>query len=88
MSQALLLLNGNDTHGKIRSGGVVKTLLAEGRSDSEVLEALFIRCLSRKPTDQEKNDLGALIQGVESKREAFEDVFWALINSKEFIFTH
>ena len=86
LSQALLLLNGNDTHGKIRGGGVVPALMKDKEGD--VLESLFIRCLSRKPTGNERERLNVMLEGATDKREAYEDVFWSLLNSKEFIFTH
>ena len=88
LSQALHLLNGNTVHGKIKKGGVVPALL-EAHGDAEaVIEELYLRCLSRPPTDTERCELGDAVAAVENEREALEDVFWALLNSKEFIFNH
>ena len=54
-----------------------------------VVDELYLRCLSRKPTPQEYDSLGPLI--MEDPKEApkvLDDLFWALLNSQEFIFNH
>lgn len=87
LSQALHLLNGDTVHRKVQKGGVVKALLDEGLSDEEVLVALYRRALCRPPTDEERQALLAEMEGVDGA-EGLEDVFWALLNSREFLFQH
>ena len=53
LSQALHMLNGDAVHGKIAQGGVVKKLLDQGKTPEQVIETLYVRCLSRKPTPEE-----------------------------------
>ena len=53
LSQALHLLNGDATQGKISNGGVVKKLLAQHKDATKVIEELYLRCLSRAPTEKE-----------------------------------
>ncbi|HTD64928.1 MAG TPA: DUF1549 domain-containing protein, partial [Candidatus Limnocylindria bacterium] len=53
LSQALHLLNGDSTQGKIANGGVVKKLLAAHKEPAKVIEELYLRCLSRAPTEKE-----------------------------------
>jgi hypothetical protein len=88
LSQALHLLNGETLATKISQGKVVETLLAAGKSPPEVVEELYIRCLSRKPTAAEIQKTGELIAAAPDKKVILEDTFWALLNSREFLFNH
>jgi mono/diheme cytochrome c family protein len=89
LGQALHLLNGDTTHNRIGAGKVVENLLQAGRPPAAVIDDLFVRCFSRTPTPAERADLDrALAEAGEAKRQALEDVFWALLNSKEFMFNH
>ena len=87
LSQALHLLNGETTHQKVREGGVAKSLLAKG-SPADALAELYLRCLARPPTAEEKAELCAMIEKAADKQQAVEDVFWSLLNAKEFVFNH
>jgi len=87
LSQALHLLNGDTLHRKINGGGVVKTLLDAGVTPEGVIDDLYLRCLSRPPTDEERCELLAFIPA-DDPRTSLEDVFWALLNSREFLFQH
>ncbi|QDV58063.1 hypothetical protein Mal33_40800 [Rosistilla oblonga] len=88
LSQALHLLNSNTTNGKITQGKVVDELLAGDATPEQALERLYIRCLARKPTDAEKTELLATVAKAPSPKEGLEDIFWALLNSREFVFNH
>ncbi len=68
LSQALHLLNGETLATKISQGKVVETLLAAGKSPQEIVEELYIRCLSRKPTETEIKKTGELIAAAPTKR--------------------
>jgi hypothetical protein len=84
LSQALDLLNGETVQNKIREGARIKKLRAEGRNPRQVVDELYVECLSRRPTTEEADKL--LAGG--GTDDALEDVFWALLNSKEFVFNH
>lgn len=88
LSQALHLINGETVHEKIRQGGVVPRLLQQGMTPDQVIDELYVRCLTRKPTSAEKQQLLALVAEQTDAKNALEDVFWALLNSREFIFNH
>jgi hypothetical protein len=88
LSQALHMINGESAHGKIAQGGIVQRMLAEGKTPEQVIESLYIRCLTRKPTPEESQKLLAIAAGAENPQVGLEDVFWAVLNSREFVFNH
>jgi hypothetical protein len=85
--QALLMMNSQLVHAYTSARGqtVLGRLLAEGLADDQVVEALYRRTLSRRPTLAEQAVCRRYITRVGDRREALEDVFWALINSTEFL---
>jgi Protein of unknown function (DUF1553) len=88
LGQALHLINGENVHEKIKQGRVVAKLLESGKSPQQVVDELYLRCLSRKPTAEEAAALTEQLAGASEPRAALEDVFWALLNSREFVFNH
>ena len=94
LSQALHLLNGDTIQQKIRQGGVVKQLLEKTLSPEQVIEELYLRTLTRKPTEKETQGLVEIIKADAAApkpaglRETLEDGFWAILNSREFVFNH
>jgi hypothetical protein len=92
LSQALHLLNGDATTQRIRDGGVVKALLDSGATPRQVVDELYVRCLARKPTESELArvlpHLPAEGSDPAAMDESLQDLFWALLNSKEFMFNH
>ena len=88
LSQALHLLLGDTVNSRVTQGGVVAKQLKEGRTPEQVVDDLYIRCFSRKPTGEEKADIQKQIEAEPNKQEALDNLFWALLNAKEFVFNH
>lgn len=88
LSQALHLINGDATNGKIQQGKLIQQLKTEGLDQNQIIERLFVRCLSRKPTAKEVEELGKLVAAAPNEIQGLEDVFWVVLNSREFIFNH
>jgi hypothetical protein len=88
LSQALHLLNGDTIQNKIDQGGVVKALLKRGQTPGQIIENLYLRCLSRPPTAQESAKLAAFCKPGSAPEQVLNDVFWSLLNAKEFVFNH
>jgi len=89
LSQALHLMNGDAINDRIRRGRVVERLIADGKSNDVIVTDLFMRVFGRHPLAAEKDAvLKALASDPASRQAVLEDTFWALLNSKEFVFTH
>ena len=54
----------------------------------EVVEELYLRTLSRYPDAEEKDLAKATVAKSSDQKRGLEDVLWALLNSKEFLYNH
>jgi hypothetical protein len=89
IAQALHLMNSPAINQKISAnGGRVDQLVQSGKSDREVVEDLYLWTVGRFPTREEMQRAEQQIAQSQSRKAGVEDVFWALINTKEFVFTH
>ena len=91
LSQALHLLNGDAVNNRIQRGQVVQNLQKEVKKPEEVIKSLYLRTVSRPPTDVESSRLNNVLSEAKEPAEVtqfLEDVFWALLNSKEYLFNH
>jgi hypothetical protein len=88
MPQLLHLQNGSSVVEKIHSGdGRLARLLKSRASDDEIIEELFLASLSRLPSDKERGSLHRALTGAD-REEVLRDIFWAILNSKDFSFNH
>jgi hypothetical protein len=89
LSQVLLLANSDETENKIGAGdGRVAKLVKDKKPPADAIEELYLASLSRPPTDAEKNKTLGYLDHQANKQQGLEDVLWALLNSKEFMFNH
>ena len=65
----------------------MQALLKRDASTPEIVEELYLAALNRRPTTAERDGLVAKL-GAEKAAEALPDLFWALLNTKEFAFNH
>jgi hypothetical protein len=92
--QALALMNGkfiSDATSVERSMTLAAAADFPGWSTSQRLETLFMAALSRSPRKEELTRLTAYVDRggpTGDPRRALADVFWALLNSSEFILNH
>lgn len=87
LSQALHLLLGDTVNKRIPEGGVIARWLREGKTPVQIVEELYLRCYSRRPEPAEVGEILSRVHG-EKPQEILEDVFWSILNSKEFFFNH
>jgi hypothetical protein len=85
--QALLMMNSVLVQVATSAKGktVLADLLAKGKSDEEIVAALYERVLARKPSAEEKTICLRYVQKIGKRQEALEDVLWSLVNSTEFL---
>ena len=88
LSQALHLINGDTVERKMAEGRLVDSLLEAGKTPPEVIEQMYVRSLSRKPTPEELPKLLALVPSEGDVKPALYDMYWAVLNSREFLFNH
>lgn len=90
LAQALHLLNSDEIQGKLsRAGGRADALAnpKDERPDQEKVRELFLWAFGRAPTDADmKTALAHIEKHKASKKTAYENILWALINTKEFVF--
>ena len=87
LTQALHTLNGDTVAGKVASkNGRVAKLLAAKTGHEAIVEELYLATLSRRPTADEQSACREFLKQSPSPKECYEDLLWALINSKQFLF--
>ena len=89
LAQALHFLAGPTYTRKLSAeGSRVHQLLQDGASDADVIEELYLVALSRFPSVKEREALEETLPQLGSRQQAFEDLTWALIASREFAFNN
>ena len=68
-----------------RPGTVLGEILMTAPDNRAALDALYLRVLSRQPTPKEAETCAHYLSKLANRAEAFEDIYWALVNSTEFI---
>ena len=85
LKKALHIMVGSTYQEKIGDpGNRLHRLLKAGKSDGEIIEELYLRALSRLPTDREQSRLEQVVAASESREETLKDIMWAMITSREF----
>ncbi|WP_165250239.1 DUF1553 domain-containing protein [Paludisphaera soli] len=94
MVQVLHLSNGSTLNEKLRAPGnrlqKLLSLRGRGMAPAALVDELYLACLSRFPTESEREGLLAMLPpaGDPSEAEVVEDLFWGLMSSREFLFNH
>lgn len=97
VTQALHVINGETINQKLRApGGLVDSFLKLGMSDEMIINHLYLSALGRQPAEEEMARLLAVMNEIQdaakksedARRQAVEDLVWAVLTSKEFLFNH
>jgi len=83
---ALHLINSPALNAKL--GPAVAALVKINREPKAILESMFLQTLSRFPTAEERKLMQKHIGEIQAKEEGWRDLFWALLNTREFLFNH
>ena len=91
ISQALHVYAGDTYTSKLtQEGGRLDQLLASEKSDGPIIRQLYLAALSRLPTRKEQTELEGALEQIEAplRSQAFADLTWALLTSREFAYNH
>jgi hypothetical protein len=89
LSQALQMINGPVVHDKLRdAAGRIAQMVTANRPDDEIIHTLYLAALCRQPVAAELDAAKKHLAASSDRRLAMEDIGWALLNSKEFLFQH
>jgi hypothetical protein len=90
LSQALNLMNGDIVNRKVfqEGGGLARMLKDPKLTDETLVSRLYLLTFNRLPTDAETVEAKAVFAEAPSRTAGAQDLFWALMNSKEFLFNH
>ena len=100
MAQALHLANGKTINEKLRSdASVAAQVIARKETDCAIIDRLFLSSLSRHANPAEQDRMKTALKDCaagqsdakaigESRRQAVEDLYWAVLTCQEFLFNH
>jgi hypothetical protein len=89
IAQAMHLLNGDFLNRKLAAPtGRIDTLLKAKKPLPEMVDELYLVTVSRSPRSEEVTKAQEWIGMAATPREGLQDLLWALLNSREFLFNH
>jgi hypothetical protein len=89
LNQAFLFLSSEELDSRLtRPGNRLERLAQSEQSNEEIIDELFWTALTRPPTDDELRSALERFQAVDDRLAAIQDLAWALLNAKEFVFRH
>ena len=100
ITQALHVINGETLNQMLQAkDGAIDMFLKLGLSDAKIIEHLYLSEFSRPPSDQERAEILAALEQAkkaaaadplekEPRRKPLEDLMWAMLTGKEFLFNH
>jgi len=87
LPQLLHLQNGDVLKKLASTDGRLATLL-KSKDDRAVTDELFLTAVARLPSPAERETIAGMLASGDAREDVFRDLFWALLNSKEFAFNH
>ncbi len=89
LAQAFQMINGETVRAKLelRANRIGKRLDSRA-SDQAICEEIYLTALCREPAADERSAVLAHLGRAVNRRKAWEDVVWAVLNSKEFLLRH
>jgi len=101
LAQSLHLLNSNEIKTKLRNNAGRAAKFAKTKdADEAAVRSVYVAAFSRQPTETElKTSLAYVAEPVHdandkpiaatvARRQNFQDLIWAILNTKEFLFNH
>jgi hypothetical protein len=89
LAQAFQMINGPTVRRKLDANdNRIGRLIARGAKEREILTELYLAALCREPRPAEFEAMARYLKRARDRRNAWEDVVWAILNSKEFLLRH
>jgi hypothetical protein len=89
ISQALHLLNSPEINAKIaHRDGWARKLAESSLTPDQLIDEIYLGTVARFPTDDERTVLRANFSDPSSRRQSIEDTLWAVLNTKEFLYSN
>ena len=89
LGQLLHFMNGKGINEKLASKtGRIAKLIEAKTPDVALVQELYLASVSRLPDQDETFDAVMSLREAKDKHKEAEDILWALLNSKEFLFNH
>ena len=91
MVQVMHLSNGDTLNGKLKAAdNRLDKLIKAGKTDVEMMDEIYLTALSRLPTPREKTEMLVILQENKDtdRRILWEDIFWCVLTTREFLFNH
>jgi len=101
LAQSLHLMNAADVKSKLSTpGGRADRLSKSNEPESQKVREIYLAAFSREPSAEELkvaetyiarsrvDAQGKSLDPARAKREAYEDLLWAIINTKEYLYVH
>ena len=89
--QILMMFNGDmiNQATATKKGSMIDRLATSGSSFPKMVDELFIKGLSRRPSGKERDLAKSMLAARKGNvKEALKDVWWVVLNTNEFIFNH
>ena len=69
--------------------GLARQWALSAKSDAEVIEEVYLNTLTRFPSPDELTLMQSALKATNTDRhQAIEDMLWAVMNTKEFLYNH
>jgi hypothetical protein len=89
LAQAFQMINGETVREKLQTpGNRIARLIASGAESPEILDELYLSALCRPAGPSEREAMLKHLRDATDRRAAWEDICWAILNSKEFLLRH
>ncbi|MEZ6048832.1 MAG: hypothetical protein R3C11_25280 [Planctomycetaceae bacterium] len=83
------MINGPVIQDKLKvETGRLQTLIKEGKDDASIVNEIYLAAVTRRPEEVEGYKALEHVKSAADRTQALEDVAWAVLNSKEFLFQH
>ncbi len=92
IARQLQMINGAILNRRIEADdGRLQQLLDSGQDDSEIVDELYLRCLTRQPKPDERKFWLKQIDATKSptsRVQLLQDLYWSLLTCREFLTNH